>query len=102
MYKNPVTIVLVILLLLCLAPMPYGFFQLVRFVAMVFFALFAYEYWNKDSKPLAITFVALALLFQPFLKIELGRTIWNIVDVVTAMGLVLFLLYEDKQNKKKK
>lgn len=76
--------------------------QLVRFVAMVFFALFAYEYWNKDSKPLAITFVALALLFQPFLKIELGRTIWNIVDVVTAMGLVLFLLYEDKQNKKKK
>ena len=102
MYKNPVTIVLVILLLLCLAPMPYGFFQLVRFVAMVFFALFAYEYWNKDSKPLAITFVALAWLFQPFLKIELGRTIWNIVDVVTAMGLVLFLLCEDKQNKKKK
>ena len=27
--------------------------------------------------PLAITFGGLALLFQPFFKIALGRTMWN-------------------------
>ena len=49
---------------------------------MVCFAVFAYEYYEKSVKPLAITFAALALLFQPFAKIALGRTMWNVVDVV--------------------
>ncbi len=41
---------------------------------MVCFAVLAYEYYEKSVKPLAITFAALALLFQPFAKIALGRT----------------------------
>ena len=47
-------------------------------MAMVCFAVFAYEYYEKSVKPLAITFAALALLFQPFAKIALGRTMWNV------------------------
>ena len=35
-----------------------------------------------------ILFIALALLFQPFFKIALGRTIWNIVDVLVAVFLL--------------
>ena len=31
---------------------------------MVCFAVFAYEYYEKSVKPLAITFAALALLFS--------------------------------------
>lgn len=76
------------LLLLCLAPMPYGYYQLVRFVAMVVFAVMAYEYVQEKRNTLAVVFGALALLFQPFLKIALGRTIWNIVDVAVAILLV--------------
>ena len=62
---------------------------------MVCFAVFAYEYYEKSVKPLAITFAALALLFQPFAKIALGRTMWNVVDVVAALGLIL-LVYKPK------
>ncbi|WP_335339821.1 DUF6804 family protein [Algoriphagus sanaruensis] len=32
---------------------------------------------------------ALAILFQPLLKISLGRDIWNIVDVVVGIGLLI-------------
>ena len=92
-------LVLAAFLLLCLAPMPYGFYQLVRFVAMVLFAVFAYIYWGKDSKPLAVTFSALALLFQPFQKIALGRAMWNIVDVLVALGLILLFFYERRNEK---
>jgi len=42
--------------------------------------------------------VALALLFQPFAKIALGRTVWNVVDIIVAAGLIISLLH----NKKKK
>ena len=80
--------------LLCLAPMPYGYYQLVRFVAMIAFAIMAYGYYEKEQMPLAITFGALALLFQPFLKVALGRTMWNIVDVLLAILLITMFVKE--------
>jgi hypothetical protein len=36
-----------------------------------------------------IIYGGLALLFQPFFKIALGREIWNIVDVIVGIGLLL-------------
>ena len=92
-------LILSALLVLCLAPMPYGYYQLVRFVAMVIFVLFAYNQWIWDKKPLAITFGALALLFQPFMKVALGRAIWNIVDIAVAVGLVVLFLYEKNRGR---
>ena len=89
-------LILAALLLLCLAPMPYGYYQLVRFVAMIMFLVFAYNYWRKDQHSLAIVLGALALLFQPFVKIALGRTMWNIVDVIVALGLAALWLKDYK------
>lgn len=90
-----ISIVLAALLILCLAPMPYGYYQMVRFVAMVVFAVMAYRYYEEKKNQLAIVFGALALLFQPFIKVALGKAIWNVVDVVVAIALIL-LWYRNK------
>jgi hypothetical protein len=90
-------IVLAVLLLLCLAPMPYGYYQLVRFVAMVAFALMAYRYYGEKKNELAITFGALTLLFQPFVKVALGRIMWNVVDVIVAILLIALYLKDGKE-----
>jgi hypothetical protein len=82
-------ITLCILLLLCLFDMPYGFYQLIRFVALVGFSLLAYQY--RENKIMMLVFISLALLFQPFFKISLGRTLWNIVDVLVALFLLISL-----------
>lgn len=82
------------MLLLCLAPMPYGFYMLVRFLAMIGFSMIAYRYYYEKKINLAWTFVALALLFQPFAKIALGRLIWNIIDVVVGVGLIILYFVE--------
>ena len=74
--------------LACLLPLPYGFFQLVRFVAAGGFALLAVQHFDRSSNNRAWTFVALALLFQPFLKVALGRPLWNVVDVAVAAWLL--------------
>lgn len=84
-------LILSILLLLCLAPMPYGYYQLVRVVAMIAFAIMAYQYYEKENVPLAFTFGGLTLLFQPFIKVALGRTLWNVVDVIVAIGLIVLV-----------
>ena len=87
-------------LLLCLAPMPYGYFILVRFLTMVGFGYLAFQYFKQRKEVLTWTFVTLALLFQPFAKIGLGRTVWNIVDVIVAIGLIVLLILEWKDGKK--
>ena len=92
-------LILVLLFLLCLAPMPYGFYSLVRFVAMIAFAIYAYIYHEKKNNKLAVAFLSLAILFQPLLPIYLGRTLWNIVDVIVAIFLIV--LYVKENNDKK-
>ena len=90
---------LAVVLLLCLAPMPYGYYQFVRFVAMVAFGFMAYKYHQAQNKIYAITFGVLALLFQPYVKIVLGREMWNIVDVVVALWLIVIWIKTMKNQK---
>ena len=98
--KNITKTSLSILLLSCLLPLPYGYFQLVRFLGMVGFGYLAVLASSKKKKNEMVIFIALALLFQPFIKIALGRTIWNIVDVVIAIGLLVSIKVPSKRHKK--
>lgn len=86
---NLLKIILSILLFLCLFNMPYGYYQLVRFLALVGFSVLAYQY--REDQIMMIIFISLALLFQPFFKIALGRSLWNIIDVVVAIFLLISL-----------
>lgn len=90
-------ILLALMLFACLLPMPYGYYVLVRFVAMAAFVWLAYDNYSKGKKPLVFTFASLALLFQPFAKIALGRTMWNVVDVVVGLLLIGLFFYEQKK-----
>lgn len=81
------------LLLLCLLKMPYGFYTLVRFLVMAAFAYLAYLEYKRKNTDRMVVFIVLAILFQPFAKIALGRTLWNIVDVAVAIYL-LYLSYK--------
>ncbi len=95
---NKLLLILAFALLACLLPMPYGYFMLVRFAAMIIFGLMALIYYQEQKEGMAIFFGAMAILFQPIIKISLGRTMWNIVDVV--MAIVLFAIwYRDSQRK---
>ena len=89
-------LILSAILLVCLRPMPYGYYTFVRFVSMVAFGVMAYRYYTQHKMALTITFASLALLFQPFIKIALGRTMWNIVDVIVAILLVWLWIKERK------
>ena len=51
---------LAILLLLCLLKLPYGYYQLVRFIALVGFAFLAHQAHQKENLTGAFIYVALA------------------------------------------
>ena len=85
------------LMLACVLPMPYGYFQLIRFLAMICFGLYSYIEFDKKRGLLGFTFIVLAILFQPIFKIALGRELWNIVDVLVGVGLILYGFSQSKK-----
>ncbi|MEI6681945.1 MAG: DUF6804 family protein [Bacteroidota bacterium] len=95
--ENQVKTALAILLAVCLFDMPYGYYQLLRFVAVVGFAILAYYEYERKVIPLVILYVALAFLFQPLQKVALGRELWMAVDLVIAVGLVVSILIRRKR-----
>ena len=83
-----IKIILSILFLVCLLDMPYGYYQFVRFIGMIGFGLLAFENYQKNRTWFVI-WISSALLINPFFKIALGRDMWNIVDVIWAVLLVV-------------
>ena len=95
-----IKIALAILFSICLFNMPYGYYQLVRFAGLVGFAYLAYKANDNKQKEMAIVYGGLALLFQPFFKIALGRQIWNVVDVIVSVFLIV-RIFIDRQKQHK-
>lgn len=96
---NIIKTILAILFFLCLANMPYGFYQATRFAALIGFVILAYYEVKQGRQITIIVYLSLALLFQPFFKIALGKQIWNIVDVVVAIGLLIMVFTNPKIDK---
>lgn len=92
-----IKIVLAILFLLCLLDMPYGFYQFVRFSGMIGFSILAYQANQQNNQTEMVMYGVLALLFQPFFKIALGRELWNIIDVIVGIGLIISLFVKSKE-----
>ena len=80
---------LALALLICLLPLPYGYYTLVRFAAMIVFGCMAFNFYKEGRLPLCVVAASLALLFQPIFKLALGRAMWNVVDVLVAVALIV-------------
>lgn len=96
--ESIIKIALAILFFVCLLDMPYGYYQFVRFLALVGFGILAYRAYENNSTIEMVIYGALALLFQPLVKIALGRELWNIVDVVVGIGLIISLFIKREKS----
>ncbi|MDG4945770.1 hypothetical protein NMK71_05030 [Weeksellaceae bacterium KMM 9713] len=89
---------MIVLLLLCFFRWSYGFYEFVRFATMagfLYLSFLRYDRIKKIDKTIFI-YIMIALLFQPFYKIALGRFLWNLVDLLVAC----FLAYEIMNKRK--
>jgi hypothetical protein len=64
---------------------------------MVGFTYLPYSANKQRNKNEVFVYIALAILFQTFIKIALGRTFWNVVDVLVGVGLLLSLALTKKR-----
>jgi hypothetical protein len=94
--ETPMKIILAILLFICLLDMPYGYYQLVRFLSFGVFAYLGFKEFENSNQNIGLVYFGLAILFQPFFKVALGRELWNIVDVIVGIGLLLSVFQKKK------
>lgn len=86
--------IIVVLLLLCLIDADYGFYQAMRTLISFGFAFLTYRYYQTGDKTNAIIYLCLLIVFQPLLKIGLGRGIWIVADIAVAVFLVYQIFKE--------
>jgi hypothetical protein len=97
--EKAIKVILAILFFICLLKMPYGYYQFVRFAALVGFAILAYISSQEKRQVEVIIYIGLAMLFQPFAKIALGRELWNIVDFIVGIALLASIFIPSNKTK---
>ena len=78
------------MLIAAVAPLPYGYYMLLRLVATGVFVWAVYVAYERQYQVMPWVLVLLAVLFNPIIKIHLPREIWAGIDVVA--GLVLLMI----------
>ena len=91
--------ILALALFVCLFHMPYSYYQMVRFLSSVGFGYFAFQAYQEHKNNLALVFTVLLVLFQPLMEISLERELWNIVDVLVGLFLIVVALTEKSKTK---
>lgn len=98
--KYLIKLLLPLLLIFCLADMPYGYYIFTRIIMTITAALLAYNYFDQNKKEIAYFWGAIAIMFQPIYKIPLGRELWKGVDIIIAIILII-RIYKEYNNTKK-
>ena len=97
-FINILKVVLIVLFILCWLDMPWTYFQLVRSIGMIGFAILSYDENIKGNKHMAILWGLSAIIINPVVKVSLGRSLWNIIDLIWATLLCISLKNNWKQN----
>ncbi len=95
------SIIAIIFLLGAMLPLPVGYYTLLRFVVCgvaVYIAYLAYEYRQMWAM---WTFGLMAVVFNPIIKIYLGREVWLAMDLLALVLFVVALIKVKKQRSEK-
>ncbi len=85
------------LLFAAAAPLPYGFYTLLRIVGTIVFAWAAFTAYERKHPSLPWVFGLVALVFNPFIPIHLPKEVWAFLDV--GAGLLLLVTKGQIQQK---
>ena len=90
--KLSVKVFLVIILVLCIFKMPYGYYQFARIATCAGFLWLAYSYSKQPL--LLLPCIGVAILVNPVIKVYFNRRTWNNIDVAIAILLAIWIIVD--------
>ena len=89
-YLIPILIFAGIFLLLGIfGDFSYGFYMFIRLIASITAAIFAYLFYQKKNIPWTWVFIVSAIIFQPFIKVHLTKGIWQFLNGILIVLLIV-------------
>ena len=87
----PITVIYlaVTILFVGAAPLPYGYYTLLRLVATGVFAWAAFVSYERNNQFFPWVFGLFALIFNPFIKIHLSKEVWVCIDICAGLLLLM-------------
>lgn len=94
-YKLCFLITVVFLFVACAGEkLDYGFYQLLRFAVTILSSWNAVKVYKENQQSFWLfVFVAIAILFNPVIKITFERGIWQAIDSVTLGAFICYYGY---------
>ena len=85
-----------VLLVVALFPLPFGFYVGLRWLVTAATASLVVPLWNRGWRKVLLIAVALIIVYNPFVPIELPKWAWSIINVLSLIGFAtLFCLAGD-------
>lgn len=89
-----IALVSVVMLVLAVFEMPYGFYTLLRLVVTAAAAIIAWRALSNQVRPLWAAMMGLiALLFNPFIPVYLTREVWFFIDILVAVVFIAYVIF---------
>lgn len=83
-----------ILLLVAIAPLPYGYYYILKFAVCISLLMEIVEIKDKKNSSKSLVIMgSLIVLYNPLIAIPLGKIIWSIVNVATVIYLGIYSAY---------
>lgn len=84
---------------LALAPLPYGYYMLLRLVVCGAATAIAWNRFSLGSGSIwGVIFIGTALMFNPIFPVHFSREVWAIFNVVTAAVFLVFGFTANRKN----
>ena len=85
-------------LILALLDWPYGYYQLLRLVVTGAAVWVAYILYTAKKTGLMITFIIIALLFNPLIPVHLDRQTWKVIDLLCGLFFIITIFLYDTES----
>lgn len=86
----------IVILLLALGSLPYGYYQFLRWAITIIGAYSAYLAYEQKNVTLTWIFGLMAILFNPIIPFTFEKNVWQTIDVITAIIIIINLIKNKK------
>lgn len=94
-----IAILISALLLWAILPLnPYGYYQFLRVIVFCYIGyLLSIKFFNNKADSMCWMAIGIGITYNPIFKLHLGRPLWSIVNIATAVVLLWITQNKTKQ-----
>lgn len=82
-----------IMLIIGIFPLPYGYFQLLRWIVCGIAVFIVYQAYTYKKAWVAIIFCVIAILFNPIRTIHFEKNVWQWIDAICAAVFITSIFF---------